>query len=256
MTRERTGNPLHDRYATDRMAAVFSTEHRYATWRRLWVLLAECQAELGLPISAEQLDDLRSAAPRIDLDRVAELERQTRHDVVAHLRHFAEQAGDAGGVLHLGATSAFVTDNTDLLLIREALEIVEERTAAAARGLAGFASRHRTVPCLAYTHFQPAQLTTVGKRACLWLQDLIFDLEEVQRLLRELPCRGVKGTTGTQASFLTLFDGDHEKVRELDRRLAERLGFARSAAVTGQTYPRKIDSRILAVLAGVAESCH
>jgi len=238
------------------MAAIFSAGHRYATWRRLWVLLAECQAELGLPITPAHLAALREAAPRLDLERVAELELQTRHDVVAHLRHFAEQAGEAGGILHLGATSAFVTDNTDLLLAREALELVEERLATAIRGLADFARRRRSQPCLAYTHFQPAQLTTIGKRACLWAQDLVLDLEEVRRLRRDLPCRGVKGTTGTQASFLTLFDGDHEKVRELDRRLAQRLGFARSIAVSGQTYTRKIDSRILATLAGVAESCH
>jgi adenylosuccinate lyase len=220
------------------------------------VLLAECEAELGLPISPAQLAALREAAPRLDLARVAEIERQTRHDVVAHLRHFAEQAGEAGGILHLGATSAFVTDNTDLLLAREALELVEERLAAAVRGLADFARARRAQPCLAYTHFQPAQLTTVGKRACLWAQDLVLDLEEVRRLRRELPCRGVKGTTGTQASFLTLFGGDHGKVRELDRRFAERLGFARTIALAGQTYTRKLDSRILAALAGVAESCH
>jgi adenylosuccinate lyase len=238
------------------MAAIFTAGHRYATWRRLWVTLAECQAELGLPIGSGQLEALRAAAPRLDLERVAELERQTRHDVVAHLRHFAEQAGEAGGILHLGATSAFITDNTDLVLAREALDLVAERVATAVGALAEFARRHRDLPCLAYTHFQPAQLTTVGKRACLWAQDLIFDLAELRRLRAELPCRGVKGTTGTQASFLTLFGGDHDRVRELDRRLAARLGFAESVAITGQTYPRKIDSRILATLAGVAESCH
>jgi adenylosuccinate lyase len=256
VTRESPGNPLHERYASDRMAAIFSAAHRYATWRRLWIVLAECQAELGLPISPAQLDALRAAAPRLDLARVAEIERQTRHDVVAHLRHFAEQAGEAGGILHLGATSAFVTDNTDLLLAREALELLEERLATALAGLAELARRRRAQPCLAYTHLQPAQLTTVGKRACLWAQDLALDLDETRRLRAALPCRGVKGTTGTQASFLTLFGGDHARVRELDRRFAERLGFARSVAITGQTYPRKLDSRILAVLAGVAESCH
>jgi adenylosuccinate lyase len=254
--REAPGNPLHERYATDRMAAIFSTRNRYATWRRLWLTLAECQRELGLAITDEQIAALRDAAPRLDLERVAELERQTRHDVVAHLRHFAEQAGAAGGILHLGATSAFVTDNTDLLLARDALALVEERLVAALVALREFARHWRALPCLAYTHFQPAQLTTVGKRACLWAQDLLFDLEEIRRLRAGLLCRGVKGTTGTQASFLTLFDGDHAKVRELDRRLAARLGFAGTVPVSGQTYSRKLDTRILGALAGIAESCH
>ncbi len=256
MSADAPGNPLHDRYASREMAAIFSTRNRYATWRRLWIALAECQRELGLPITAEQLDALRAAAPRLDLQRVAEIERQTRHDVVAHLRHFAEQAGEAGGILHLGATSAFVTDNTDLVLAREALALLERRLATAISALAELARRHRALPCLAYTHLQPAQLTTVGKRACLWVQDLTLDLAEIRRRRERLLCRGVKGTTGTQASFLTLFGGDHAKVRELDRRFAERLGFAGAVAVSGQTYPRKLDSQILAALAGVAESCH
>lgn len=249
-------NPLHERYASREMAAIFSVRHRYETWRRLWITLAECQRELGLPIEEAQLAALRAAAPKLDLERVAELERATRHDVVAHLRHFAEQAGDAGAILHLGATSAYVTDNTDLILAREALELVVARLATAVGALAGFARRWRALPCLAYTHFQPAQLTTVGKRACLWAQDLVLDLEEVRRRRDELQARGVKGTTGTQASFLTLFAGDHGKVRELDRRVALRLGFAGTIAVSGQTYTRKLDSRILATLSGVAESCH
>ncbi|HEX2251948.1 MAG TPA: adenylosuccinate lyase [Thermoanaerobaculia bacterium] len=249
-------NPLHERYASREMAALFTAEHRFRTWRRLWVALAETQRELGLAISAEQIAALRAAQDDLDLERVAALERETRHDVVAHLRHYAERAGAGGGILHLGATSAFVTDNTDALLTREALELVAGRLAAAVRELAAFARRHRALPCLAYTHFQPAQLTTVGKRACLWLQDLCLDLAEVDHRLATLRCRGAKGTTGTQASFLTLFDGDGAKVRELDRRIAEKLGFAGSFAVTGQTYPRKQDSQVLATLAGVAESCH
>ncbi|MGD2114689.1 MAG: adenylosuccinate lyase [Acidobacteriota bacterium] len=249
-------NPLHERYASRRMARLFSAGHRFETWRRLWIVLAECQAELGLPISGEQLETLRRKAPEIDLDRVAELERATRHDVVAHLRHFAELTGDAGGILHLGATSAFVTDNTDALLIREALEILRERLATAIRELSGFARRYRERPALAYTHFQPAQLTTVGKRACLWIQDFVEDLEEIEHRLSTLRCRGAKGTTGTQASFLTLFDGDHDKVAALDRMIAERLGFPASWAVTGQTYPRKQDTRVLQALAGIGESAH
>jgi len=238
------------------MATIFSARHRYETWRRLWIALADCQRQLGLPITEAQLAALREAAPRLDLARVAEIERQTRHDVVAHLRHFAEQAGAAGGILHLGATSAFITDNTDQMLAREALGLLEARSATALAALAEFARRHRAVPCLAYTHFQPAQLTTVGKRACLWAQDLVFDLLEIRRRRGGMLCRGVKGTTGTQASFLTLFDGDSRRVRELDRRLAAELGFAGSVPLSGQTYTRKFDSQVLATLAGVAESCH
>ena len=260
MTSAQPQNPLYERYASRDMAALFSADHRFRQWRRLWIALAECQSELGLPITREQLEALRRAAPEIDLGRVAELERATRHDVVAHLRHFAEQAAryesTAGGILHLGATSAFITDNTDVLLERSALQLLEQRLATVARELSSFARRHRDLPCLAYTHFQPAQLTTVGKRACLWLQDFILDLAEVRHRLATLRCRGVKGTTGTQASFLTLFHGDHAKVRALDRKLAERIGFSDSFAVTGQTYSRKQDSQALATLAGLAESCH
>ncbi len=256
MLAERPDNPLHQRYASAEMAALFGREHRYRTWRRVWIVLAECERELGLPIAAEQLAALEAVAESIDFDRVAAIERETRHDVMAHLRHFAEQAPAAGGILHLGATSAFVTDNADLILAREALLVLEKRLASAILALADFARRTRDLPTLGYTHFQPAQLTTVGKRTCLWIQDLVMDLEALRQLLAGLRCRGAKGTTGTQASFLTLFGGDHEKVRELDRRIAERLGFAASFAVTGQTYPRKQDSRLLGVLSGIAESCH
>jgi adenylosuccinate lyase len=249
-------NPLHERYASRQMAALFSARHRFRCWRRLWIALAESQRELGLGITEEQIADLRRVEDEIDLARVAELEAQTRHDVVAHLRHFAELAPVGGGILHLGATSAFITDNTDALLARDALALLRRRLASAIRHLAAFARRHRALPALAYTHFQPAQLTTVGKRACLWLQDFLADFEEVGHRLDRLRCRGVKGTTGTQASYLTLFAGDGDKVRELDRLVAARLGFAASFPVTGQTYPRKQDSRILATLAGVGESCH
>jgi adenylosuccinate lyase len=253
-------NPLYERYASRAMARIFSARHRFGRWRELWIALADLQRELGLPITGEQIEALRKVAGDVDLERVAELERRTRHDVVAHLRHFAEQADrvhpGAGGILHLGATSAFITDNTDVLLFREALELLAGRLAAAGRELAGFARRTRAIPCLAYTHFQPAQLTTVGKRACLWLQDFLMDLSEIRHRLSTLRCRGVKGTTGTQASFLTLFGGDHGKVRELDRRLARHFGFSESFPVTGQTYSRKQDTQMLHVLAGIAESCH
>jgi len=253
-------NPLYERYASPEMARIFSASHRFRTWRRLWIALAECQRELGLPITAEQIAALESVAGDTDLERVAELERRTRHDVVAHLRHFAEQADrvtpGAGGILHLGATSAFITDNTDVLLIREALELLGGRLASTLAALGAFARRNRALPCLAYTHFQPAQLTTVGKRACLWAQDFALDLAEIHHRLANLRCRGVKGTTGTQASFLTLFQGDGGKVRELDLRFAQRIGFNESFPVTGQTYSRKQDSQVLQTLAGIAESCH
>ena len=253
-------NPLYERYASPDMSRLFSPDYRFRTWRRLWITLADCQRELGLPITEEQIAALKQVADDTDLGRVAELERRTRHDVVAHLRHFAEQADavhpGAGGILHLGATSAFITDNTDVLITREALKLLVGRLAATVSALADFARRTRTIPCLAYTHFQPAQLTTVGKRACLWLQDFVMDLAEVRHRLSTLRCRGVKGTTGTQASFLTLFQGDHAKVRELDRRFAPRIGFAESFPVTGQTYSRKQDTQVLQTLAGLGESCH
>ena len=253
-------NPLYERYASPEMARIFSSRHRFQTWRRLWITLAESESELGLPITAEQIAALRAVADDVDLERVAELERRTRHDVVAHIRHYAEQADrvhpGAGGIIHLGATSAFITDNTDVLLIRDALELLAGRLTATVRELAGFARRTRAIPTLAYTHFQPAQLTTVGKRACLWLQDFLMDLAEMRHRLATLRCRGVKGTTGTQASFLTLFQGDGAKVRELDRRFARKIGFAESFAVTGQTYSRKQDSQVLQTLAGLGETCH
>jgi adenylosuccinate lyase len=266
MERAAPQNALHERYASAEMAAVFSREHRYRLWRRIWIHLASAQKDLGLPITGDQIAALEAVAGDIDFDRVAEIERQTRHDVVSHLRHFAEQAGDAGSILHLGATSSFITDNTDVLILRDALELLERRLGAVLRGLADFAAARRALPALAYTHFQPAQLTTVGKRACLWAQDFLEDLTALRHRLGMLRCRGAKGTTGTQASYLTLFDGDHDKVRELDRLIAERLGFgnggfgnggsAGSYPITGQTYPRKQDSQVLAVLAGIAESCH
>ena len=249
-------NPLHERYASPEMSRLFSARHRFRTWRRLWICLAENQAALGLPITDGQLDALREHADDLSLERVARLERETRHDVVAHLRHFAEVSGDAGSILHLGATSAFITDNTDALIVRQALDLTAGRLAAVVTELAAFARRERGTTALAYTHFQSAQLTTLGKRACLWLQDFLTDLKEIAHRRDRLRCRGAKGTTGTQASFLTLFGGDHAKVRELDSRIAESLGFEASWRITGQTYPRKQDSQVLHTLSGVAESCH
>jgi adenylosuccinate lyase len=253
---DRPQNPLHDRYASAEMARLWSSSHRFSWWRQIWILLAKHQRELGLPITARQIAALEAARDRLDLARVAEIERATRHDVVAHLRHFAEQVGDAGGILHLGATSAFITDNTDVVIQREALQLLGRRLASVLTGLQDFATRHARLPTLAYTHFQPAQLTTVGKRATLWTQDLLTDLEELELRLERLRCRGVKGTTGTQASFLTLFGGDGAKIDRLDRKIAQALGFTSSWPVTGQTYPRKQDSQVLALLSGIGESCH
>ncbi|MEM6456540.1 MAG: adenylosuccinate lyase [Acidobacteriota bacterium] len=248
-------NPLHERYASRDMAALFTARHRFRTWRQLWLALATCQHELGLGIDADQLAALRRAQDDIDLERVAVLERETRHDVVAHLRHYAERAGEAGGVLHLGATSAFVTDNTDALILRDALDLLLRRAAGVAQALIDFAARERARPCLAYTHFQPAQLTTVGKRACLWLQDVVDDLVHLRRMRADLRCRGVQGTTGTQASYMTLFDDRHDQVVALNLRFAEHIGLP-AFPITGQTYPRKQDSRLLAVFAGIAETAH
>ena len=249
-------NPLYERYASREMSRLFSASHRFSWWRRIWIALASSQKELGLPITSEQIEALEKQVHAVDLERVAEIERETRHDVVAHIRHYAEQVGDAGGILHLGATSAFITDNTDSLILREALGLIERRLGSVVQALAGFAQKYSGVPCLAYTHFQPAQLTTVGKRACLWTQDFASDLAETRRRYNDLRCRGAKGTTGTQASYLTLFKGDHEKVRKLDAMVAEKLGFKASWPVTGQTYPRKQDSQVLQLLAGIGESSH
>ena len=253
----RPQNPLHERYASREMAALFSSQNRYRTWRRIWITLAECQKDLGLSITEEQMDQLKKVADHIDFERVAEIEAQTRHDVVAHIRHFAELTeGDAGGIIHLGATSAFITDHTDLILQREAMALLRQRLLVTVSALAKFAQENAATPCLAYTHFQPAQLTTVGKRACLWMQDFVLDLREVDWRLRNFLARGPKGTTGTQASYLTLFDGDHQRVRALDENFSQKLGFSGSHRVTGQTYPRKHDSQLLATLAGIGESAH
>lgn len=248
-------SPLGQRYATPAMLANFSDRRRVLLWRDLWIALAEAERGLGLPISEAQVEALRAARERIDFARVAELEAKLRHDVMAHVHHFGEVAGaEAAKIIHLGATSCFVTDNAELVMIRAGLELVMDRLVAALERLASFAAAQREQPCLAFTHFQPAQLTTVGKRACLWAQDLALDLETVAGLTGRLPLRGVKGTTGTQASFLGLFNGDHAKVRELDRRVCGAMGFERSIAVSGQTYTRKLDTWVVSALADVCGS--
>jgi adenylosuccinate lyase len=247
-------NPLVDRYASRDMSAIFSATSKFGTWRRLWLALAESQQELGVEIPDTALAAMRAQLDNIDMRRAAELEKRLRHDVMAHVHHFGEVAPDAKAVIHLGATSAYVTDNTELLQHRDALQLVRRRLLSCITAFASFARTHRDLPTLGFTHFQPAQPTTVGKRATLWIQDLLLDLEEIDHRLATIRFRGVRGTTGTEASFLELFDGDGAKVDELNRRIAARMGFDRLYAVTGQTYPRKVDYACLASLAGVAAS--
>lgn len=249
-------NPLCTRYASRQMSQLWSERRKFLTWRELWIQLAQCERELGLEISQEQINALQQAKENLDLAAAKEYERRFRHDVMAHVHTYGDAAPLARGIIHLGATSCFVTDNTDLLLIREAFLHIRSQLIAVLRNLANFARQYRDLPTLGFTHFQSAQLTTVGKRACLWAQDLLLDLEELEHRLATIRFRGVKGTTGTQASFLSLFDGDHEKVRKLDRMLAERFGFSQTFAVTGQTYTRKFDSQVLDLLSGICQSAH
>ncbi len=248
-------SPLATRYATRAMVANFDDRRRYILWRDLWIALARSQRDLGLSIAAEQVEAMQAHREHVDLDRVAELEARTRHDVMAHVHHFGEQVGPgAEKIIHLGATSCFVADNAELVMMRDGLELLMDRLWATLDRLRAFGLAHRDVPTLAFTHFQPAQLTTVGKRAVLWAQDFAYDLESIATLRDRIPFRGAKGTTGTQASFLALFDGDHAKVRELDRRVARAMGFEHSVPVTGQTYPRKIDTWVVSTLADVCAS--
>ncbi len=254
MTLDRYQSPLAVRYASPVMQRMWGPRHRAALWRRLWLALAEAEQSLGITIPEEALRQMRAHLDDTDLDVTAEYERRFRHDVMAHVHAFGDQAPAARRFLHLGATSAFITDNADLLLIRESYRVVLGRLVAVLDGLAAFARAQAGLPCLAYTHFQPAQLTTVGKRACLWAQDFALDVEDLLHRIGTLRIRGCKGTTGTQASFLELFGGDEAKVRELDQLVSERLGFPAAFPVTGQTYPRKVDAQVLDTLSGVAQS--
>jgi len=251
---ERYSHPLSERYASREMQRIFSPAHRFGTWRRLWLALATAQRELGLPIPEEALREMEAGLDELDLVQAAEYERRFRHDVMAHVHLFGDVAPAAKGILHLGATSAFIGDNTDLILHRDALLLLRARVVRCVRALAGFARTYRELPTLGYTHFQPAQPTTVGKRATLWIQDLLLDLEEMEFRLETLRFRGVRGTTGTQASFLELFQGDHGKVEELDRRVGQKMGFPRNYGVSGQTYPRKVDAALLGTVAGLGAS--
>ncbi len=253
-TADQYNSPLAQRYASRAMLELWSARTRHGLWRRLWLTLAEAQRELGIDLPEEALSQMRSALDDIDFDAVAAYERRFRHDVMAHIYAFADVAPAAKPFIHLGATSAFVTDNADLVLMRRGLELLRGKTIASLGALATFARRWRAEPTLGYTHLQPAQLTTVGKRAALWMQDLILDLADIDHRIATLPFRGVKGTTGTQASFLQLFDGDHGRVRRLDELVTTKMGFASALPVTGQTYSRKLDAQVLGVVSGLATS--
>jgi adenylosuccinate lyase len=247
-------SPLSERYASPAMLALWSAKRRHGLWRRLWLALAEAQRDLGVDIPEDAITQMREHLDDIDFAAVAEYERRFRHDVMAHVHAFGDVAPAARGFIHYGATSCFVTDNAELILMREGLSILRGRIVDAIRALRDFALEWKSQPTLGYTHLQPAQLTTVGKRATLWMQDLVLDLADVDHRIETLPFRGVKGTTGTQASFLEIFDGDHARVRRLDEAVTSAMGFAKTMPVTGQTYSRKIDAQVLGAVAGVAAS--
>ncbi|MCH2179712.1 MAG: adenylosuccinate lyase [Mariniblastus sp.] len=256
MSHELYQNPLISRYSSDQMGSIWGPQRKFSTWRRLWLALAESQQELGLEISDAQLEEMRSNLNSIDFDAAKQHEKRLRHDVMAHVHTFGDSCPTAMPIIHLGATSCFVTDNTDLILLRDSLELVGQKLAHTISLLGYFAAENGDLACLGYTHLQPAQPTTVGKRATLWIYDLIEDLQSIEFRLENLKARGVKGTTGTQASFLKLFDGDHEKVKQLDRLVSEKTSFQSQYPVTGQTYPRKIDVHVLDALSGIAQSAH
>lgn len=250
-------SPLVTRNASAEMLRLFSPQHKFSLWRRLWLELARAQRDLGLDrISEEALRQMEAKLEDIDFETAAQWEKRLRHDVMAHVHTFEEAAPAAKGIIHLGATSQYVVDNADLIIMRDAMKLVASRLAAAIDALATFADQWKDLPTLGYTHYQPAQLTTVGKRATLWAQDFAIDLDQIEHRINTLMFRGVKGTTGTQASFLSLFDGNHEKVLELDQRITRTFGFEKSFPVTGQTYPRKVDAQIISDLAGIAASVH
>ena len=247
-------NPLCTRYASDRMKRIFSNDTKFSTWRRLWIALAEAEKELGIDIRQEQIDQMKANVENIDYALAQKLEKELRHDVMAHVHTFGAACPDAMPIIHLGATSCYVGDNTDIIQMREGLRQIRRLLLTAIRAAADFADRYKNVPTLAYTHFQAAQPTTVGKRATLWLQDLMLDLEQLDFQLSSLKLLGCKGTTGTGASFLALFDGDHEKVKQLEVLIAQKMGFDAVMPVSGQTYTRKVDYTILSCLSGIAQS--
>ena len=248
--------PLNSRYASKEMSYIFSDDMKFSTWRKLWVALAEGEKELGLNITEEQLDELRNNIDNINFDEARKIEKEVRHDVMSHVYAYGLQCPNAKGIIHLGATSCYVGDNTDVIIMRDALNLIKNKIVTVLNHLKNFAIEYKDMPTLGFTHFQPAQLTTVGKRATLWMQDLVMDVENIDFLISQLKLRGVKGTTGTQASFMELFDGDESKVKALDKIVAEKMGFEKSFGVTGQTYPRKLDSIVLNTLSEVAQSAY
>ena len=249
-------NPLEERYSSAEMLFNFSPDNKFQTWRKLWIALAEIEKDLGLDISEEQISQLKEQADNIDYKVAADYEKKFRHDVMAHVHAYGDVAPLAKPIIHLGATSAFVGDNTDLIQIRDGLQIIRKQLVNVIKNLSDFAIQYKDLPTLGFTHFQPAQLTTVGKRATLWLQSLLLDFEELEFFLETLRFRGVKGTTGTAASFLELFDGDYAKVQHLDKELSKRFGFEKVFGVSGQTYDRKIDAKVLSLLSNIAQSAH
>ena len=256
MERNRDGytSPLSTRYASKEMQYLFSDNNKFRTWRKLWIALAKAERQLGLNVTQEQIDQLEAHAEDINYDVAEAREKLVRHDVMSHVYAYGQQCPDAEAIIHLGATSCYVGDNTDILILRDAARLTLRKCAQTLRNLAAFAERYKSLPCLAYTHLQPAQLTTVGKRATLWMNELVMDMENLEFQVSQLRLRGAKGTTGTQASFMELFEGDEEKVKELERLVAEQMGFEKCVAVSGQTYSRKTDAYMLAALSGVAQS--
>ena len=248
--------PLNSRYASKEMSFIFSDDMKFTTWRKLWIALAEGEKELGLNITDEQIKELKEHVNDINYDEAAKREKEVRHDVMSHVYAYGLQCPNAKGIIHLGATSCYVGDNTDIIIMRDALTLIKNKIVTVLNHLKNFAIEYKDMPTLGFTHFQPAQLTTVGKRATLWMQDLVMDIENIDFLLSKLKLRGVKGTTGTQASFMELFDGDESKVKALDKIVAEKMGFEKSFGVTGQTYPRKLDSIVLNTLSEVAQSAY
>ncbi len=253
---DRFENPLITRYSSAEMSSVFSSDEKFKMWRTLWIALAESEKELGINISEEQIKELKKYKAQINYEDAKKREKEVRHDVMAHVYAYGLQCPKAKAIIHLGATSAYVGDNTDIIIMKKALLIIRKKLVSLMYALSKFADQYKDLPTLGFTHFQPAQLTTVGKRASLWMMDFLLDYEEIQDLIENLMLRGVKGTTGTQASFLKLFEGDHEKVKKLDQLVVKKLGFKKSIPVSGQTYTRKIDYKVLSALSGIGQSVH
>ena len=256
MATDRYTSPLSERYASKEMQYIFSQDKKFTTWRKLWIALAESEKELGLNITDEQIAELKEHQNDINYDVAKAREKEVRHDVMSHVYAYGVQCPKAKGIIHLGATSCYVGDNTDMIIMREGLQLVKKKLVNVIAELAKFADRYKALPTLAFTHFQPAQPTTVGKRATLWMMELVQDYEDICYVIDSLKLLGSKGTTGTQASFMELFDGDHAKIRKLDQMIADKMGFAGVYPVSGQTYSRKVDSRVLNILAGIAMSAH